>query len=243
MSTLFSRVEMDYPESDGQPMGETDWHIDAIIRLRDMLRLRYRGKKVYVGSDLLVYYVEGEPRRFVVPDVFVVLDCEPKDRRTFKVWEEKRTPDIVFEITSRSTAREDEVFKPKFYEQIGVKELFLFDPTGDYLVPQLQGFRLVDRGLAAMSRQNDQLHSEVLGVDISIHDTKLQLIDSRTGNEVLTGEEFERQAKEVERQAREFERQAKEVERQAKEFERQARMVAEAKSERLQAELDQLRKQ
>ena len=236
MSTLFSRVEMDYPESDGKPMGETDWHIDAIIRLRDMLRLRYRGEQVYVGSDLLVYYVEGEPRRFVVPDVFVVLDCDPKDRRTFKVWEEKRTPDIVFEITSRSTAREDEVFKPKFYEQIGVKELFLFDPTGDYLVPQLQGFRLVDGALAAMSRQNDQLHSEVLGVDISIHDAKLQLIDSRTGSEVLTGEEFERQAKEVERHA-------KEVERQAKEVERQARMAAEAKSERIQAELDQLRKQ
>ena len=229
MSTLFSRVEMDYPESDGKPMGETDWHIDAIIRLRDMLRLRYRGEQVYVGSDLLVYYVEGEPRRFVVPDVFVVFDCVPKERRTFKIWEEKRTPDIVFEITSRSTAREDEVFKPKFYEQIGVKELFLFDPTGDYLVPQLQGFRFVDGALVAMSRQNGQLHSEVLGVDISIHDTKLQLIDSRTGSEVLTGEEFERHAKEFERQA--------------KEFERQARIVAEAKSERVQAELDQLRKQ
>ena len=66
-----------------------------------------------------------------------------------------------------------------------------------------------------MLHQNDQFHSEVLGVDISIHDTKLQLIDSRTGNEVLTGEEFERQA----------------------------RIAAEAKSERIQAELDQLRKQ
>jgi len=73
-------------------------------------------------------------------------------------------------------------------------------------------------------------------VYISIHDTKLQLSDSRTGNEVLTGEEFERQAKE-------FERQAKEFECHAKEFERQARMVAEANSERIQAELDQLRKQ
>ena len=73
-------------------------------------------------------------------------------------------------------------------------------------------------------------------MDSSIHDTKLQLIESRTGSEVLTGEEFERQAKEFERHAKEFERQAKEVERQA-------RMAAEANSERIQAELDQLRKQ
>jgi hypothetical protein len=67
---------IDYPESDGKPMGETDWHIDWTLRLRDMLKYRYRDQRVYVGSDLLLYYHEGVPRDFVVPDGFVVLDCD-----------------------------------------------------------------------------------------------------------------------------------------------------------------------
>ncbi len=37
MSTAPTPVEIDYPESDGQPIGETDLHIGWIIRLRDML--------------------------------------------------------------------------------------------------------------------------------------------------------------------------------------------------------------
>ncbi len=73
--------EIEYPESDGVPMGETDLHRDWIIRILDILRYRYRGQHVYVASDLLVYYDEGIPRHFVVPDNFVVLDCDPGRRR------------------------------------------------------------------------------------------------------------------------------------------------------------------
>jgi Uma2 family endonuclease len=102
---------IDYPESDGKPIGETDWHIDWTLRLRDMLKYRYRDQRVYVGSDLLLYYHEGVPRDFVVPDGFVVLDCDPKKRRVFKTWEEKRVPNVVFEFTSASTRRSDEFFK------------------------------------------------------------------------------------------------------------------------------------
>ena len=38
MSTAISDVEIEYPESDGKPMAETEWHIDAIIRMRSMLK-------------------------------------------------------------------------------------------------------------------------------------------------------------------------------------------------------------
>lgn len=92
---------IDYPESDDKPMGETDWHIDWTLRLRDMLKVRYRGQQVYVASDLLLYYHEGVPQDFVVPDGFVVLDCDPSRRRFFKTWEEQRIPNVVFEFTSK----------------------------------------------------------------------------------------------------------------------------------------------
>ncbi len=221
MSTIDSSIETDYPESDGRPMGETDWHIDAIIRLRDVLRRRYCDKRVYVGSDLLVYHVEGEPQEFVVPDVFVVLDCENRKRRTFKIWEEHKASDVVFEITSKSTARQDRVFKPSTYEQIGVKELFLFDPTGDYLTPNLQGIRFEGGKRFSMVVSDGRLVSTVLGASISCHDQVLKLFDLETGDEFLTGEESEREAKDSEREAR---------------------IAAEARADRLQAELERLQR-
>ena len=103
MSLIDTATEIEYPESDGRPMGETDLHRDWMIRLLDMLKYRYRGQRVYVASDLLVYYQEGDPKRYVVPDEFVVLDCEPGRRRTFKIWEEGKVPNVVIEVTSKGT--------------------------------------------------------------------------------------------------------------------------------------------
>jgi hypothetical protein len=51
--------EIEYPENDGEPMGETDLHRNWMVRIHDMLSCRYRDQKVYVGSNLLVYYEEG----------------------------------------------------------------------------------------------------------------------------------------------------------------------------------------
>ena len=256
MASVSSGIDIVYPESDGKPMGETDWHINEIIRLRDILMHRYQGQKVYVGSDMLVYYQEGMPRRFVVPDVFVVMDCEQKDRRTFKTWEEKRVPDVVFEITSLSTARKDQALKPRTYGAIGVKELFLFDPLQEYLAPSLQGFRFEAGKPIELRAKNNQFQSDVLGVHIAAGKEHLILTDLISGERVLTGEEIqsreverERLAKELERAAKEEQRQAKEAEQLAreqeqlaKEKERLARLEAEAQVRLLQAELDALRK-
>lgn len=131
MSLPQAAAEIVYPESDGKPMGETDLHRDWMVRIIDLLRYRYRGQRVYVSGDLLVYYEPGSPSRFVVPDAFVVKDCDPGRRRVYKVWEEGKPPDVVFETTSRSTRREDTVFKPRSYARIGIGEYFLYDPTSE----------------------------------------------------------------------------------------------------------------
>ncbi len=76
MSTNQPAIEIDYPESDGRPLGETDLHRNWIVRIIDILQQRYRGQHVYVTGDLLLYYKEGDPTKYVVPDVFVVTDGE-----------------------------------------------------------------------------------------------------------------------------------------------------------------------
>lgn len=213
-----STVEIEYPESDGKPMGETDLHRDWMFRLIELLRYRYRGQRVYVSGDLLVYYEEGNPRKFVVPDVFAVKDCDPGRRRTFKIWEERRVPDAIFEVTSRKTKRQDLRTKPNTFARLRVPEYFLYDPTSDYLSPPLRGFRLVEGAYCPIEPDTTgALVCEQLGLLLRLESTSLCLFDRESGERLLTENEAERQARELERQAREAERHAREAERQARE--------------------------
>jgi Uma2 family endonuclease len=187
MSLPSAVADVEYPESDGKPMGETDIHRAWMNRLCDLLRRRYAGQRVYVGCNLFLYYVEGSPFDSCVPDVFVVKDCDPRPRRTFKLWEEGRTPDVVFEVTSRSTRREDDTFKPQAYARIGVKEYFLFDPTSEYLLPPLKGFRLAgDDREPILPDKDGALVSHELGLRLWLEAGELILADAATGERLLT---------------------------------------------------------
>ena len=250
MNAVTVPPEIDYPESDGKPMGETELHRDWTIRIQDILRQRYRDRSVYVASDLLLYYEEGSPTKFIVPDCFVVLDCATHRRRTFQTWGEGRVPDVVIEVTSRSTSTTDTIDKPKIYESMGVQEYFLFDPTSDYLECSLQGYRLIDGTLREIPPIDGRLRCLTLGVDLSIRDQDLQIVDFETGVQQLTEAEFEQtarlqaeQGREYERLAKEREREAKEREREAKEREHAARMTAERRVRELEEELRRLRNQ
>lgn len=64
--------EVYYPESDGRPLAESDFHFEVIIDLIHALRTHYAGQPdVYVTGNLLLYYVEGDPRKSISPDVLV----------------------------------------------------------------------------------------------------------------------------------------------------------------------------
>ncbi len=189
MSIASPVSEVDYPESDGRPMGETDLHRYWMNRLYDLLRLRLADQRAYVGCDLLVYYTEGQPTDFCVPDVFVALGAEPGFRRTFKTWVEGKPPTVVFEVTSASTRREDEVFKPKTYAQIGIEEYFLYDPTADYLSPPLIGYCLTGQGsLPMVADEHGALLSKALGLRLWLDGKSNELIlaDAATGERLLT---------------------------------------------------------
>jgi len=187
MSLITTLTDIEYPESDDEPMGETDLHRKWMIRIYDLLSYRYRGQRVYVGSNLLVYYTEGAPHEFVVPDNFVVLDCDPRERRIFQLWKEERVLNVVFEVTSRFTKKRDQVFKPQAYAQIGVKEVFLYDPTGDYLRPVLQGYRSVEGQLTSIERDSaGGLECRELGLLLNLEKRRLVLIDRETGQPLLT---------------------------------------------------------
>lgn len=178
-----------YPESDGEPMAESDTHWLATADLAFALRHRYQGDpRVYVASDNFIYYERGNPRAVFSPDVYVVFGVAKRLRGSYKVWEEEgRCPDVVFEISSRNTWIEDTGNKMAVCARLGVREYFLYDPERDYLDPPLQGYRLHGRRYIPMVPDVDgTLVSEVLDLRLAAGGGKLALADAATG-EVLIG--------------------------------------------------------
>ena len=136
-------IEIDYPESDGKPMAETDVHRDLMMDLIEALKMWFQhDPEVYVSGNIMLYYEQGKPPKSVSPDVLFVRGIEKKQRHTYKLWEEGRMPDVVFEISSRKTWGDDWHVKFQLYARLGVKEYFLFDPEYDYLPEPLIAFRL-----------------------------------------------------------------------------------------------------
>ena len=232
--------EVEYPESDGQPMAETDVHRRAMIELLDRLERRYRDRDdVYVAGNNLMYYVEGNPYKSLSPDVYVVFGVPKGNRRVYKVWEEGQPPAVTFEMTSRSTRGEDRGAKMDKCARVGVREYWLFDPELDYLKPALQGYRLRSGRYQPIEAEADGgLLSEVLGVILRLEGPRLVLHDSETGEPVLTAAEAAEAGRSSERRRAE----AAEAARLRAEAEHRAeREAAEAEVARLRAEIERLR--
>jgi Uma2 family endonuclease len=186
--------EIHYPESDGRPMGETQIHAQVLEDLRFALVRRYADvPDVYVWGNLFLYYREGDARACVAPDIFLVRGTgKRKDnpRRTYKVWEEGGlVPSLVIELTSEST-RDEDIGKKKLYERLGVEELFLFDPLGEYLRPRLQGYRLEGGRYQPLPLKTDgSLESRTTGLFLKPEGQQLRLIDRETGEILLSATE------------------------------------------------------
>jgi Uma2 family endonuclease len=201
---------IEYPTSDGKPMGETTLHRKVIMDLILGLESRFRDDpEVWVGGDLFLYYRKGEPRYVVCPDVLLVHGVRKWDRPVFFLWEE-RPPSLIVEVTSPSTSDEDTSKKKALYERIGVEEYVLFDPYGEYLTPPLQGFRLERSRYKPIPLEPDgALSSRTAGVSLRREPStdgdgeRLRLFDSRTGAMLLRPEEMEAERRALEQELRE----------------------------------------
>jgi Uma2 family endonuclease len=224
-----SQTEIEYPDSDGLPMGETGIHVNVSFTLLDLLVRFFAGRRrVAVHANMFLYYVEGDPTKNVSPDVFVVFGVPKRpERRTFKVWEERKAPDLVIEVTSRKTAAQDQGPKFVIYRDVlRVREYFLFDPEEDYLEPSLLGYRLVGRNYMRIAEVAGRLPSKVLGLHLERDGLDLRLYDPRIGRWLPTPQEIEEELRESEA---------------ARRHEEAARREAEAENQRLRLEIEALR--
>ena len=208
MTAMPFQREIVYPESDGEPMAESDLHRKEMTYLIDALTEHFRpAVDVYVAGNLFLYYKKGDPRAVVAPDLFVIKGVAKKDRKIYKLWDEHRSPCLVVEVTSDTTRDEDLSDKRIVYEQLGVEEYFLFDPLGDYLDPRLQGHRLVNgRYRPAPLEADGSLVSRTAGVTLQIEGEHLRLTETSSGKPLLRYEEHAARVLQAEARAADLER-------------------------------------
>lgn len=222
---------VEYPESDGLPMAETDEHADELRTAIDTLR-DHLSQPVYVAGNNFLYWVEGDSTFKVSPDCYVVRGLTPQKRRVFRTWVEGAKPAFVLELTSDGTRRNDMGDKMSIYrDDLQVPEYFLFDLTRDWILEGLRGYRLVGRDYAPIEPGVDgRLMSESLGLELAPVGRELRFF--RPG----ARESLPRRLEQVQQ-----ERARTEQERARAEQERTRADAAEAEVRRLREELERLR--
>ena len=245
-------TQAELPYDDGIPM-ETQRHklqLDILIdTIQPWLDQRADG---YVGGNMFVYYSLAQLKNqdFRGPDFFAVLGVPKTERLSWVVWEEGKPPDVVIELLSESTAKNDKNEKKLIYQnQMRVSEYFWFDPFNP---DDFAGFDL-NSGVYQQIPLNDQkqLVSKVLNLalvrwqgkyrgvettwlrwatlDGELFPTSQEIaeIAKQKADEVEQIAEQEKQRAEQEKQRAEQEKQRAEQEKQrAEQAELQLRQVA-----------------
>ncbi len=214
-----------YPDSDGKPMAVSDLHRRILTRTLQVLDTHFEERpEVYVSGDILMYYVEGDPRKSVSPDVLVAFGLGKKPRRTYLVWQEGKVPDFAMEFSSKGTYRNDLGHKMELYAALGIQDYFLYDAEGLYLPSSIMGFTLIDGSYVPISAGTDGgLHSTALSLDFHVDDVGLGIYDPVAGEWLQTpAESASRRADQAETRADQAETRAESASRRADQAETRA---------------------
>jgi Uma2 family endonuclease len=219
--TLASLIQedIDYPDTDGEPMAESDFQRKPLTYLVEALDLHFQTQpEVYVSGNLLIYYQSGNSKASVAPDVFIVFGVPKRPRRIYQTWVEGKAPQVIIEITSHTTKTKDEKDKPLLYQRLGVAEYFQYDPTGDYLRPALRGRSLnelqqyQEMSSETLTAGTLSLTSTLLGLDLHLHQGQLRLFNPLNGDYLLTYAEAESARRTAEAQVQEAQAKIKQLE-------------------------------
>ncbi len=146
--------------------GDHRKQMNLLAELFTMALERLGREDAFVAGNMALYYSALQARNndFKAPDVFVVLDTDPDpSRKSWVVWEEDgRTPNIVVELLSETTEKNDRGPKFRVYERVlRVPDYFIYDPI-DF---RLEGWRLAGGTYRALEPDaHGRLYCEELGV-------------------------------------------------------------------------------
>jgi Uma2 family endonuclease len=147
-------AELDYPDSDGQPMADNTLQFEWITTIKGGTEALFRDREdVFVAGDLLWYPVEGRPDIRAAPDTLVAFGRPKGYRGSYIQWREAGiAPQVVFEVLCPNNRLGEMFRKYRFYERYAVEEYYIYDPDrgeltgfvreGDELreIPEMRGW-------------------------------------------------------------------------------------------------------
>ena len=171
---------------------------------------------MWVGGNLFLYYEKGKPEK------------SRGSRRAARPWRGQEEPGHLSALGGDGSVpdlrdhlpqdpQEDTRTKKDLYERLGVAELVLFDPYGEYLKPRLQGYRL-ERGRyrPILPNRDGSLHLRTAGVTARPEGERLRLVDTATGEKLLWNDELEAARQAAEERAAAAEERAAAAEERAR---------------------------
>jgi Uma2 family endonuclease len=172
--------EIVYPDSHEDDMGESNWHYALLAYLWSALQLLFGEKEdVYVAANMNLYYEPGRPEFYYTPDLMVAFGVANYKRKVYKLWEEKVFPQVVFEIASDRTWKEDLGDKLDAYNKLGAEEYYILD-SQNFLPLPLMAYRRENGRLKSSHLAQDRVLSPRLGLEIVLTDEGFRLFNPQT---------------------------------------------------------------
>ena len=181
-----------YPEEREDDMGESSVHIKLLANLLSILKLYFKNRQdVFLSGNMNLYFEKGNSRRWFAPDLLVAFGVPNVERSSYLLFREKVFPQVIFEIASEKTWRNDVDEKLRTYEQYGAEEYYVLDPEYAYLSAPLMAYRSKNDKLSPVAVSDDRIFSPRLGLEIVWAENDFRLYNSTANKFLLTLEESE----------------------------------------------------
>jgi Uma2 family endonuclease len=228
-----------YPSEDHMGEGSLQRFISELLRALVERWQSQQKKPAFVGANQYIYWKQFDPTSKLAPDIFILPGVKPGIKiDSWKTWETGIVPPLAIEIVSQDYLK-DYRDGPESYNQLGVKELIIFDPEFETERSERLRFqvfrRLGKRGLVRVEATNaEHVRSRVLGcflrsIGSDSTTVRLRLATGAEGDHIFPTDAEAEQAARIEAEA-------------GREAEHAARLEAEVEIARLRAELKRLRK-
>lgn len=212
-STIYEGVY--YAEEREDDTGETSIHISLIADLLKTLKLFFKNREnVFLSANMNLYYEKGNSRRWYAPDLLVAFGVPNVERSSYLLWREEIFPQVIIEIASEKTWRNDIDEKLRMYEEHGAEEYYVLDSEFAFLPAPLMAFRRQGKNLVEINVVDDKIFSPRLELEIVRTENTFRLFNPKTNEFLLTLEESEEKRRQIELEAKlEIEKLKAEIER------------------------------
>ena len=168
-----------YPDQREDDMGETSAHYLLIAELMQMLRMHLKSRSdVFLTANMNVYFVEGDPHKWVAPDILIAFGVPNRDRNVYKCWAEGVFPQVVIEVASERTWKSDLNEKLKLYEKLGVEEYYVLDgESGRHTGVPITCLRRKEELLTPIDASDGTAFSDLLGLRIVFSEGRFRLFE------------------------------------------------------------------